>query len=950
MKRRFQRLSTLVLVLILLSVGMLGSTGFSASATAADVQSQQQAQLERLALALGRDPAQLLWGGADKVSLLDGTAIVRIKAIDRSTDEIIGASFRNNSMVDEAALTATLAASWRAAHGAISPGLLDQLQPLRAGDLVKVGLWLKNEVQPLPRPSFSPPSEQGSAVASADQAAPAVIDREKAGAQPLSLADVPLAVQQQLRQAQAGQPAPTGAVEKPAGAEPDWPAVNISEQQALAEFKARNDAALRAQVAPLQAALLPKLAAAGLTVDYASDIAPLIYVSGTRAQIEALAGWPEIDGMDSANERGGPALSIARPAQNANLTQSVGYDGTGVHIGVVEYGSPAVDSRISTTNPYLNVAQSCTPAGGVTGHATGVAGILASTHGTERGMAPGALLYSANCASIPSSADWSRTQAPVSNNSYWYDDAGTSAAMVSLDRQLDYHVRYGYDTVVVAAGNFGGNNCASASATPYVASPGKGYNVITVGNYDDLNSIGWSGDAMNVCSGYGNPNRDKPELAAIGTDITGTTTSSPWIGGIGSGTSYSSPMVAGLAATMIEANPSLADKPEAIKSLLMATALHNIEGDARFSDKDGAGGIDATATLASIERGHWSSDFVTGSANFPKIYTQFVSKGERVRFVINWLSNASADYTTDPLPADLDLRAYRADGTTFLVGSFSTINGFEIVEFIAPASESYQFKVNAFSYAGGSTWLGAGWWRGTYRILPDVGYADPKASPLGTHLSVYPSDWSVNNYWRAFGIRSPAGSDHDLALNKAAWFDDPAARSLLASSGSTGPLDYVLVDGNHWPAAAAEQYRVNWFSGDQGYQLSWSDQSNALLLPGIYGPYTISAYEVVKIFDVFFYQNQGQRIRVLPQTATNDFEVRLYSSDGSTSATWTKGRTSSVRLADAFGTGSGVEQLGYFNSGSGDWLGLVVATKQTAATSFYIQVEYLRLYVPLISR
>ena len=64
-------------------------------------------------------------------------------------------------------------------------------------------------------------------------------------------------------------------------------------------------------------------------------------------------------------------------------------------------------------------------------------------------------------------------------------------------------------------------------------SEGLAYNIITVGAFDDRNTI---------------RNREKPEVTAPGSNIMSTTTASPWYGNIGSGTSYAAPMVTGVAA------------------------------------------------------------------------------------------------------------------------------------------------------------------------------------------------------------------------------------------------------------------------------------------------------------------------------------------------------------------------------------------------------------------
>src|SRR5262249_53751265 len=141
-----------------------------------------------------------------------------------------------------------------------------------------------------------------------------------------------------------------------------------------------------------------------------------------------------------------------------------------------------------------------------------------------------------------------------------------------------------------------------------------GYNVITVGSFDDRGTAGWSDDVMSQFSTRLDPaslhsDRQKPEVAAPGENITSTSTHSPWNDFTSSGTSFAAPMGTGTAALMMRANGSLSVWPEALKAILMATAVHNIEGDDRLSDVDGAGGIDAkgAADVARSISGKWGA-------------------------------------------------------------------------------------------------------------------------------------------------------------------------------------------------------------------------------------------------------------------------------------------------------------------------------------------------------
>ena len=87
--------------------------------------------------------------------------------------------------------------------------------------------------------------------------------------------------------------------------------------------------------------------------------------------------------------------------------------------------------------------------------------------------------------------------APVENNS-----------MNWVDRAFDYWIRDENVTVVKSAGNTGGS----------ITSPGKAWNLITVGGIDDNESSDWSDDIMAYFSSYIDPtasDREKPEV--VGT-------------------------------------------------------------------------------------------------------------------------------------------------------------------------------------------------------------------------------------------------------------------------------------------------------------------------------------------------------------------------------------------------------------------------------------------------
>src|SRR3954454_6696574 len=150
-------------------------------------------------------------------------------------------------------------------------------------------------------------------------------------------------------------------------------------------------------------------------------------------------------------------------------------------------------------------------------------------------------------------------------------------------------------TVVTSSGNQAGPYGAGDGN---VTSPRLAYNVTAVGDFDDANTTSWTNDSMASCSSFRDPSsthsdREKPEAAAPGENITSTTLGFPFTGAVGSGTSFAAPHVTGQAAMLIQRVPSLGWLPETVKAIRMATAMHNIDGASRLSENDGAGGVDA---------------------------------------------------------------------------------------------------------------------------------------------------------------------------------------------------------------------------------------------------------------------------------------------------------------------------------------------------------------------
>lgn len=419
-------------------------------------------------------------------------------------------------------------------------------------------------------------------------------------------------------------------------------------------------------------------------------------------------------------------LNSAVPTNLAPAVWARGYDGTGVDVAILEEGNVDFTSHRWSECPDWNNCfrhQGPTRAGnGEAWHTTLVASVVASDHATYKGMAPGATIMSAGIGGPDRQDDidalvWALNQgAEIINASYGWCPGSTQ--MDNIDRAFDYYARARSRLFVAAAGN---ND--ALCPFDYVDSPAKGWNVLSVGAYDDQNDSNWANDGMVNWSVWVNPNstngdHEKPEVVAPGVDIVGVGLDGQLVvnPNLNSGTSFAAPQVAGLAALLIDRNSSLAIWPEANKAIIMASATHNIEGPTGIPSgqdlRDGAGGINAaladvvaqTRNVSEVEPctdSCWWGASIT-NANFPVntyLYRYFTaSRGDFIRIAIAWWANADCSSENncnfDRLDTDLQLGVLDPDGQ-FILGAWSASwdNNYELIEFVAPKTGIYRIAV-----------------------------------------------------------------------------------------------------------------------------------------------------------------------------------------------------------------------------------------------------------------
>jgi len=391
-------------------------------------------------------------------------------------------------------------------------------------------------------------------------------------------------------------------------------------------------------------------------------------------------------------------LDISTGAMAANKWWSSGYTGSNLDVAVIDSGidssHPALVQSVRYSGVFHDTAK--TDPGyadnpistdDLRGHGTHAAGIVAGTDSRYKGIAYGSKLINAKAGWLSKNGTAGMYESDAMKAIDWAifgnpDDADVISlsfgnGSTSGDSQFELFmdaVAYELDTPVVKSAGNGGSGGGT------ITNPGGAFNIITVGNVDDRNTVSRTDDSLRYSSSKG-PTPDgriKPDISAPGTNI--MSANSNWETEVDfvskTGTSMAAPHIAGSIILLLNYKYY---QTEAIKALLLNTAEDR--GKAGHDNDYGFGYVDLSH--AYIHR----DDVFTGSvADMPdgsveKFFKGNASKGDKATLV--W--NRHVNYINSSYPttyfniSNLDLYMYDEIGGRSVSSSTSIINNVEQV-------------------------------------------------------------------------------------------------------------------------------------------------------------------------------------------------------------------------------------------------------------------------------
>jgi hypothetical protein len=460
----------------------------------------------------------------------------------------------------------------------------------------------------------------------------------------------------------------------------------------------------------------------GATDVVALDLAPMVYLRLPAAKVDALAENPDVRQV-RAPSGWSPTMNVAHDAVGANWTDSRGYTGGGVVIGIVEYtrvdytrpgltGAHLDSYRVSTTGLSCSHSRGQYRNAAAMSHVSWAAAIAVGRGRTYKGIANAAKL-------VDVSADYNPAADAADPRILKAVDCAIlqgGAHLITMSLVQNDASRFStsnayFDAVVwdhhrLIVGNGGNNYSETNSHCPgkseIVRSPGSAWNVLAVGGTsNDARRLWYRASRAEPAYCWEDPpgqsgdvnDRVKPEIVAPAQNI-----STYFFNG--SGVSASTPMVAGVAAQLLDQRPSLLNYPEQVKAILLAgsEAKHALTPYGNQSvSAEGLGTLSAkwSSRVAekntTINTGNYGGMTFAGVAHgdcltppAPQAIDFEVYVGRHVRFVIDWMAHTNAanprsGSTLSQRYADFNLTILK--GSTVVGSSTRSASNIEWVDF-----------------------------------------------------------------------------------------------------------------------------------------------------------------------------------------------------------------------------------------------------------------------------
>lgn len=359
------------------------------------------------------------------------------------------------------------------------------------------------------------------------------------------------------------------------------------------------------------------------------------------------------------------------------INNDLGYTGKGVKVGVLDAG--VIDEKNEVfAGKNITIKPEIFNIKNVQEHATSMGSII----GGNEGIAPDCSLYSLQAIfGFEEEFDWLLdNRVDIVNASI---GSGTVNGKYNSDSAyFDYIVRQYKLIVFAAAGNEGGSD---GSGNGYIANPGLGYNVFTIG---DCNS---RFIPTNESSWVTVEGPTKPNITAIGIDV-----EVPGMDGSHTGTSISTAVVSGCTALLLEKFPELKGNPAAVYALLGANTSIMAGDYGRHNEPriyEGAGCINIDKAFVNqnlLRYGHsTNTDFYFMTPCSP-------GDGDILKAYGFWL--AYSDGTVKSLKFhDYDIVLVDINNATKL-RTRGMKNNFEYIEYPVYTGGYYQAKFALFDY------------------------------------------------------------------------------------------------------------------------------------------------------------------------------------------------------------------------------------------------------------